>query len=174
MNRVKGNLLLTGFMVMMLAASWSQAAPKSEVLEYGYYEFTGDAQRLSSAKATSGFVTRGDAQLVKQTERVPIESGRLFGFRFRFSGMNRNVGVMPLELIVEHPPMTKPDGTVSTGYRYFLQLPMKNGVVEDKTGYRLNEVYEQVEGEWRFIYRFMNKPILEQRFTTYKAKGKNE
>ncbi len=162
-----GNGRLALMLMLTTMASWTQAAPNSEVLEYGYYEFVGEAQRLSSRKATSGFVTRGDAKLVEQTDRIPIAPGRLFGFRFRFSGMNRNVGVMPLELVVEHPPMTKPDGTVSTGYRYFLELAMKDGVVEDKTGYRLNEVYEQVEGEWRFVYRFMNKPILEQRFITY-------
>jgi hypothetical protein len=39
--------------------------------------------------------------------------------------------------------------------------------VEDKTGYRVNEAYEMVEGDWKFEYRFMNKTLIERSFTTY-------
>jgi len=113
-------------------------------------------------------VQTGEARLVKQTERIPIEQGRLFGFRFRISGIDPNVGVIPLQLVVKHPPMEKPDGSTSTGYRYNVDLKLDKGQVEDKTGYRLNEPYEMVEGEWEFEYRFMNKPLLVQRFFTYR------
>jgi hypothetical protein len=39
--------------------------------------------------------------------------------------------------------------------------------VEDKAGYRINEPYEMVAGDWQFEFRFMNKPLLKQTFTTY-------
>jgi hypothetical protein len=157
-------VLLTGSLTCM--AAW--AAPKAAILEYGYYQFTGKASRIKNERSTSGYVRKGQAKLVKKTTQIPIEKGRLFGFRFRIEGVDSNVGVIPLELVVEHPPMKKPDGSVSTGYRYPLELKAQNGVVEDKTGYSLNQDYELVEGEWHFQYRFMNKPLLEQRFTTYK------
>lgn len=144
------------------------AAPKAEILEYGYYQFTGQASRAENAKTASGYVRKGQAKLVEKTQRIPVEKGRLFGFRFRITGVDSNVGLVPLELVVEHPPMKKPDGSVSKGYRYPLELKLQDGVVEDKTGYSLNQDYELVEGEWRFEYRFMNKPLMEQRFTTYK------
>ena len=163
---VSGKSILA-LMLFSLAAA-VQAAPRAEILEYGYYEFTGETRRLLHPAVTSGFVQQGEARLVEQTERIPIERGRLFGFRFRISGVDRNVGLIPLELVVTHPKMEKPDGTTSTGYRYTLDLKLEQGMVEDKTGYRLNEAYEMVEGEWVFEYRFMNRPLMVQRFTTYK------
>lgn len=158
--------LLVPGLLLVQAEAW--AARKVEVLEYGYYEFVAGPKRSSAPAVTSGYVQTGEARLVKQTERIPIEQGRLFGFRFRISGIDPNVGVIPLQLVVKHPPMEKPDGSTSTGYRYNIDLKLDKGQVEDKTGYRLNEPYEMVEGEWAFEYRFMNKPLLVQRFFTYR------
>ena len=143
------------------------AAPKAEVFEYGYYEFTTGSERLPNEITTSGYVTRGVAKLVKKTEKIPLKRGRLFGFRFRIFGMNRTVGVIPLELVVTHPEMKKPDGSLSTGYRYKMDLTLKDGAVEDKTGYRVNEAFEMVEGDWLFEYRFMDKTLIKHTFTTY-------
>ncbi|MDT8382795.1 MAG: DUF3859 domain-containing protein [Gammaproteobacteria bacterium] len=151
----------------MMSAPALLAAPKAEILEYGYYEFTGNSERLANSTTTSGYVTRGEAKLVESTERIPLQRGRLFGFRFRISGMDKAVGAIPLELVVTHPEMEKPDGSRSSGYRYVVDLALSDGMVEDKTGYRINETYEMVEGDWHFEYRFMNKMLIERRFTTY-------
>lgn len=157
----------SGLLLALLTTAVA-AAPRAEILEYGYYEFTSEVKRLIHPSATSGFVTKGEAVLVEQTQRIPIVPARLFGFRFRITGMSPTVGQIPLELVVTHPLMEKPDGTTSTGYRYTLDLKLTNGMVEDKTGYRMNESYEMVEGDWVFEYRFMNKPLITQRFTTYR------
>jgi len=154
--------------VLLLMVSVVAAAPQAEIKEYGYYEFITEAKRAMHPEATSGFVQTGEALLVKQTQRIPIEKGRLFGFRFIITGMNPTIGQLPVELVVTHPKMEKPDGTSSTGYRYTLGLTLDQGVVEDQTGYRMNEDYEMVEGDWVFEYRYMNKPLMVQRFTTYK------
>jgi hypothetical protein len=154
-------LALTMFSIAALAA------PKAKVFEYGYYEFTKGSERLANSTTTSGYVTRGAARLVKETEKIPLKRGRLFGFRFKISGMDKAVGAIPLELVVTHPKIKKPDGSFSTGYRYNLDLALKNGSVEDKTGYRVNEPYEMVEGDWKFEYRFMNKRLIERSFVTY-------
>jgi hypothetical protein len=151
-----------------LPVSIAQAAPKATVLDYGYYEFTGKSERLANTFTTTGYVTRGEVKLVEKTHRIPVQQGRLFGFRFRIDNMDENVGVIPLELVVRHPEMHKPDGSSSTGYRYRVELKVDQGMLEDKTGYRLNEPYELVEGEWSFEYRFMNRTLLKQTFTTYK------
>jgi len=155
------------FLMLMMFASAVLAAPKAKIIEYGYYEFTKGSERLANATTTSGYVTRGDAKLVKKTKKIPLEKGRLFGFRFRIYGMDKGVRAIPLELVVTHPKMTKPDGRLSTGYRSVLNLPLNEGEVEDKTGYRINEAFEMVEGDWRFEYRFMNKTLIEHKFTTY-------
>lgn len=165
---VKGMLQWLVGINLLFATAMTLAAPQAEILEYGYYEFTDAATRSLHPAVASGYVQSGEAELVKQTLRIPIEEGRLFGFRFRISVANSNVGLIPLELKVTHPLMNEPDGTSSTGYRYNLDLKMVGGVVEDKAGYQMNQPYEMVEGDWVFEYRFMNKPILVQRFTTYK------
>ena len=144
-----------------------EAAPKATILDYGYFEFVGESKRTKHAIATSGYVTQGEAKLVEKTNRIPLKKGRLFGFRFRIDGVDKNVGLIPLELVVVHPQMKKPDGKTSTGYRYFMDLKLKDGMVEDKVGYRMNEDFELVEGEWHFEFRFMNKTLMKQTFTTF-------
>lgn len=164
---VQKRWLITCLMVL-LPVSMLQAAPRAVILDYGYYKFTGESQRLANPVTSTGYSTQGNARLVEKTHRIPVKRGQLFGFRFRIDNMNENVGVIPLELVVKHPEMNKPDGTTSTGYRYQVNLKVRQGMVEDKTGYRMNEPYELVEGEWSFEYRFMNKTLLKQTFTTYK------
>jgi len=155
--------MLTGFLL-----ATAQASPRVTILNYGYYEFSGESKRVANPLTSTGYVTQGEAMLVKKTRRIPVKQGRLFGFRFRIDNMNKNVGRIPLELVVTHPEMRKPDGSLSTGYQYSMDLKVSNGVVEDKTGYRLNEPYELVEGEWTFEYRFMNRSLIKQTFVTYK------
>lgn len=168
MNELSLRQWLVVLFLACLPVESIQAAPRATVLDYGYYEFTGESERVANPVSTTGYVTRGKAKLVEKTRRIPVQQGRLFGFRFRIENMNENVGRIPLELVVTHPEMEKPDGSKSTGYRYHLDLKVNDGAVEDKTGYRLNEPYELVEGEWTFEYLFMNKTLLKQVFTTYK------
>ncbi len=154
-------VFLSAVMVMV------QAAPQAKVIERGYYKFTSDTERLVSPLVSSGYVKHGEAELVKDTQRIPLEVGRLFGFRFRISGIDKNIGVIPLELVVVHPEMKKSDGSSSSGYRYNIHLSLNNGMVEDKVGYNINEDFEMVEGDWQFEFLFMNKTLLKQTFTTY-------
>jgi len=158
---------ISGFILLSAVLATVQAAPQAKIIERGYYEFTEDAERLISPASTSGYVTRGEAELVEDTQRIPLEAGRLFGFRFQIFGIDKNIGVIPLELVVVHPKMKKLDGTVATGYRYNIDLKLNNGSVEDKIGYRINEDFEMVEGDWTFEFLFMNKTLLKQTFTTY-------
>lgn len=156
------------FIFLLLSAWTVQAAPIATVIERGYYQFTEESERIARPSISSGYVTRGKTQLVENTQRIPLQKGRLFGFRFRVTGFKANVSILPLELVVVHPEMKKPDGSLSTGYRYNMNLKLTNGTVEDKMGYRLNENFEMVEGDWKFEFRFMNKTLLTQTFTTYR------
>ena len=159
--------LLLVFLSVFIATA-AEATPKAEIAEYGYYKFTEDSERVEQPSSASGYVTRGTAKLVESTQRIPLEKGRLFGFSFRIFGLEKSVGVIPLELVVVHPEMKKPDGRKTTGYRYNMDLKLKDGMVEDKAGYRINEDFEMVEGDWQFEFRFMNKVLLSQKFTTFK------
>jgi len=77
--RVLGFVFLSAVMVTV------QAAPQAKVVERGYYNFIDETERLASPLISSGYVKRGEAELVKDTQRIPLEIGRLFGFRFHIS-----------------------------------------------------------------------------------------
>jgi len=158
---------ILSFVFLLAGMVTVQAAPQAKIIERGYYKFTDDTERLVSPLISSGYVKRGDAELMKDTQRIPLEIGRLFGFRFHISGIEKNISVIPLELVVVHPEMKKSDGSTSSGYRYNMHLKLNNGMVEDKVGYSINEDFEMVEGDWQFEFRFMNKTLLKQTFTTY-------
>lgn len=161
-----------GLLILFFVFACSvEAAPNAQILEYGYFEFVGEAKRLEHPATASGYVSQGKAELVEKTHRIPLKKGRLFGFRFRIDGIDKNVGRIPLELVVVHPEMKKPDGKLSSGYRYFIDLKLKDGAVEDKVGYRMTEDFELVEGEWQFEFRLMNKTLMKQNFTTFKEES---
>jgi len=158
---------MLGFVFLSTIMMTVQAAPQAKITERGYYKFIDEAERLTSPLISSGYAKRGEAELVKDTQRIPLEKGRLFGFHFHISGIDKNIGIIPLELVVVHPEMKKSDGSISTGYRYNVDLKLTSGMVEDKIGYHISEDYEMVEGDWQFEFLFMNKTLLKQTFTTY-------
>jgi hypothetical protein len=140
--------------------------PRGQVLEYGYYKIEAEGNQYPDPSAPSGAVQAGaTVKLVELTDRIPIEKGRLFGFRFRVTGIDTQESVEVRE-VVTHPPMTKPDGTVSTQYETTVGLNVRLGEVSDYAGYRLDHGYELVEGEWKFEFWLGDKKLLEQKFTT--------
>lgn len=143
-------------------------APLGEIVEFGYYEVLAEGERFEAPKSTSGtLVAAPTVKLLQQTDTIPIEPGRLFGFRFRLSGFSTHKEVVIREVVV-HPPMTKPDKTISTGFETRIGLNVQPGDVTDYAGYRLDHDYEMVEGEWRFEFWHNDKKLLEKNFTTVK------
>ncbi len=168
------------------AAAPAKPAPKAPattgilatVLEYGYYRVETEGNLYSDATAPSGKVQAGaTVNLAELTDQIPVEKGRLFGFQFRITGFDTQDTVVIRE-VVTHPKMTKPDGTVSTGYTSEVGLNVRQGEVTDYAGYRLDNDYELVDGPWKFEFWLGDKKILEQSFTTVsnhsRAKKKNK
>lgn len=154
------------------AAAPRKSAPKpatgpvGTVLEHGYYQIETEGNLYPDPNAPSGRVHAGvTVKLVEQTDRIPIEKGRLFGFRFRVTGIESQ-DTVAIRQVVTHPRITKPDGTKSTGYETTLGLNVRLGEVTDYTGYRLDHDYELVEGVWKFEFWLGNKKLFEQSFTT--------
>ena len=145
------------------------AAPLGEILEFGYYEVQAEGERFQAPDTTSGAVVAAPTvKLLEQTDIIPIEPGRMFGFRFRLSGFPANKEVEIRE-VVTHPPITRPDKKKSTGFESRIGLNVQRGDVVDYVGYRLDHDYEMVEGEWRFEFWHEDKKLLEKKFTTVKS-----
>ena len=163
----------TFFCALLLVASTApyniaRAAPSAEILEFGYYEVESEGQRFEDKNATSGIIQTGPTvKLVQQTDLIPIEAGRLFGFRFLLKGFTGKEDI-DIREVVAHPRITRPGQKASTGFETKLPLIVRQGQLSDYAGYSLNHDYEMVEGEWRFEFWYEDKKLLEQKFKTVK------
>lgn len=152
----------------MLITAPANAAPGAEIVEFGYYEVQSEGQRFEDPNVTSGITQTGPiVKLIQQTDAIPIEAGRMFGFRFRLKGFTGKEDIVIRE-IVTHPSMTRPGQKSSTGYEVKLPLIVRRGELIDYAGYRLNHDYEMVAGDWRFEFWYEDKKLLEQKFKTVK------
>jgi hypothetical protein len=156
------------FLPVMLALP-AMAELSGAVTEYGYYKVASEPERYRNIASTSGYVKEGgEVELVEQTQRVPLEKNRLFGFKFRISGFDDKKDAQ-LKLVVTHPEIVRPNGSKSTGYTYPILLEVKDGVIENQSGYSLDHDYELVEGDWVFEFWYYQQKLVSQTFTTYKS-----
>jgi len=144
---------------------------KSEVTEYGYYRQITELARERNIASTSGYVrTGGEVQLESQTNEIPLKLHQLFGFKFRIEGFEGKDAVQ-LKLVVKHPVITRPNGSTSKGYSYSVLLDVKNGVINNQSGYSIDHDYEMVEGDWTFEYWYQDQKLLSHSFKTVKDSG---
>ena len=156
--------LLAGLALALLMQPL-RAEVTGQVLEYGYYQAIKAPQRIRNEQLPSGYERAGgEVRLVRQTELIPLAKDRLFGFHFRIQGFSKDQVTAQLKLVVHHPEITRPDGSKSTGYSYPIPLLVRDGRIDDKTGYQLNKDFEMVEGDWRFEYWLGERKLLEKSF----------
>lgn len=141
----------------------------SEVLEFGYYQATGKIVRERNLSTPTGYERTTDrVRLMESTNVIPMRKGQLFGFKFKIKGFPKDQVAVQLRLVVTHPQITRPNGSVVGAYQYPVTLDVVGGVVENRSGYSLDHDYELVEGDWRFQYWLKDKMLLEQSFTVKK------
>lgn len=158
--------LFTALLVMLTLPAFAEV--KGEVTEFGYYKMTADPKRYRNLASTSGYVQEGgEPALVENTDQIPLELKRLFGFKFRISGFDDKRSVQ-LKLVVSHPKIIRPNGSASTGYSYPLVFDVKDGLIENESGYSMDHEFELVEGEWKFEYWYYKQKLVSQTFRTYK------
>ena len=142
-----------------------------EIIEYGYYKKLAELKRHRNIAATTGYVREGgDVELEQQSTEIPLQLNRLFGFKFRISGFGKKEAVQ-LKLVVSHPEIKRPNGSVSRGYSYPVLLAVKDGVIENQSGYSIDHEYEMVEGDWTFEYWYNNEKLLSHSFKTVKPES---
>ena len=164
--------LFTALFVILTIPAFAEV--KGEITEYGYYKMTADPKRYRNLASTSGFVQEGGKPiLVEKTDQIPLGLKRLFGFKFRITGFDDKRSVQ-LKLVVSHPTITRPNGSTSTGYSYPLVFDVKDGLIENESGYSLDHEFELVEGEWKFEYWYYRQKLVSQTFNTYKKEEADE
>lgn len=106
-------------------------------------------------------------QQLEETNKIPIKKDAHMSLQYRIWNIPINKHYVKLRRVLIHPPMTLPDGSVTTGSDYKITGKVSAGQVIAYTGYGLNEEYEMIEGDWTFQIWYQDKKVIEKTFTTY-------
>ena len=96
-----------------------------------------------------------------------MRQGTRFGFCFASEGLPPGgfaQGKPVLTKVVEHPPMTLPDGSTKSSYSATRPVQVSGGRLEGCEGYGFDHAYELVPGTWRFTMRLGTQDLVSQEF----------
>ena len=145
---------------------------QGKVLCYGIIGVRGDTKEITvkSPETLSGFSRRSDREpiLLVPTNRIPAKIGVRFGMKFEISDVPEPDGLAQVTVIVRYPPITKPDGTVSVGFKRSEEAPVKKGKVTGWWWYSFDHDYELVTGDWEIEIQFRGQKICSQTFKVFK------
>ena len=149
--------------------------PRGVVFEYGIYNAIRKGRLMGSLETDTGKVmSKPVLELIETTDRVPMVKDTYFAYRYRVLDLPKVEAKKPaveLRKVLIHPPMTLPDGSISTGWDRVFKGRTSSGQVIAFDGYAFNEEYELVEGDWTFQIWFRDEMMLEQKFTTYQPEA---
>lgn len=152
-------LIILLLLVTLGLAAWVMRKPPS-ILDYGYTHQTATDEHITSGFDTiDGEVIQSQAtqrtSLIQSTQ-VPAQVGVTFGFYVT----SPKVGLPnTLSGTVTHPPMGAEKRTRQS-------WPITNHVQSDALfiGYRLEDDFELVQGDWTLTLWKNGKPLFEQSF----------
>lgn len=118
--------------------------------------------------STGKSVLKPVVELVRTTDRIPLIKGGQMYLQYRIWPLPAQTAYADLRRVLKHPPMTLPDGSVSTGSDYMIKGKVSSSQAIGYTGYGLDEDYELVEGDWIFEIWYQDRKMVDQTFTTYR------
>ncbi len=144
------------------------SAVKAKVIKAGLFKVIRSGGLVNSAQTSTGkAISKPVIQLVKVTDKIPLIKDAHMSLQYRIWNLPETPAYIKLKRVLKHPPMTLPDGTVSTGSEYMITGHVSIGQVIAYTGYGLNEEYEMLEGDWNFQIWYQGKKLIDHHFTTY-------
>lgn len=145
--------------------------PEGKIFEYGIYNAQRKGRVRNNLNTNTGkIISKPVLTLDQQTHKIPLVKNTFFAYRYRLLNLPRDEVKKPtieLRKVLIHPPMTLPDGSISTGWDRTFRGRTSIGQVIAFDGYVFNEDYELVAGDWVFQIWFRDKKLTEQIFTTY-------
>lgn len=141
--------------------------PTGRILRHGVFSKVSGGDVIASTETTTGkALSKLVMTFIRETDRIPIKKDTIIGYQYRLSNLP-DVPTVELRRVLQHPPFTLPDGSVTTGSDYMIRKRVERSEVFAYDVYALNEDYEMVGGEWNFQIWFKDKLLLERKFTTY-------
>ncbi len=147
-------------------ATVSKAIVSGTVLEYGIYAYGGKMHTVKSPGTATGTVSYDDPEdvrLSRETKRVPLTKGLIFGYKWRLQGLKDD---RPVEITyrVKHPPIVNHKGVQSEKSEVRMQIAPIGGACEMIASYRLSEDYELVPGIWTISVFLGDQVVTEMPF----------
>lgn len=134
----------------------SRVAVKS--YDYGIYDTNKDTAENADSLPADGKKLACKCVLIKQTNEIPLSLGTSFGIRFMIiSKCNITVNVK-----IKHPKIVNPADNKES-YQVEGSITKIPDVIQ-YTGYKFDNQYEMVPGEWIIELWHENKMLLQQKF----------
>lgn len=145
---------------------------ESKVTHFGLYRIASQEEIIETPETSSGVthIYAGRPVFINSTNVIPARIGLHFGFEYEISNLPGQDGQIDVTVIVKHPPMTKPDGTISKGFTTKQAVNLNNGKVNPVFGYGFDHDYELVTGDWTFEVLYEGKLVCSQKFIVVKDK----
>jgi hypothetical protein len=159
--------LLFGFILLAVALpsdGHSQEVQRIQIESFGIYS----AGKVETQTARGNFGRKYKSKktsLIKQTTRVPVKRGLIFGFKYKLVGRPNGAKVQLLKKVI-HPPMRNPD----TGRTFTVtesRLTKKIGKTE-MTGWSFRLEWAMVPGTYTVQIFHKGHVLAQKRFTAYR------
>lgn len=113
--------------------------------------------------------TCNEFKVVKEVSELPISVGISFGIEYAVVPPNEDTCFQETRVLV-HPPMTQPDGKVTTNYSRSYKVGNCPGGIPvgvDMFSWFIEHEWEAAKGQWQFKVLVEGEPVINKTFTTY-------
>jgi len=148
-------------LLAFIAPSAFSASPVASIVAAGLCEQPKVTERYAQPQSTAGYATLGELIITKKTDVIPLQKDISFGFSWRAEGLPKNVQVM---YVIDHPPITRPDGKRMESFQEPMAHESVNGVLETTDCYSLSEEHELVPGNWSITIMHDGAPLVKHTF----------
>lgn len=141
---------------------------KGKVGRAGLYRLVRSGGVINDPSTSTGkSVSKPVVEMIKTAQRIPLIKGAQMYLQYRIWPLPARPAYADFRRVLKHPPMTLPNGKVSTGSDFMIKVRNSANQAIGYTGYGLDEDYELVEGDWIFEIWYKDRKMIEQKFTTY-------
>lgn len=156
MRRLSLATTLLSLTVVAYGASGSDG-----VIASGLCEQRQITEKYAQPQSAAGYATLGDLAITQATDTIPLRKGVAFGFTWRAEGLPK---VVRIKYVIEHPQITKPDGTKLTRFEESVERETQNGVLQTIDCYALSEDHELVPGLWSLAIVYDGSVLAKRTF----------
>jgi len=107
------------------------------ILQFGVYTLLRGGEIINSSKTSTGkSVSNPVITRDRETNRIPLIRDKYMAYQYRLSNLP-DIRFAKLRRVLVHPPITLPDGSVTTGSDYTITQKVERNEVYSKYGFRM-------------------------------------